>query len=87
MLEIDDFAFFDSHLSDLGYSGFHVPKPTSPCLRMKGNIGPDGNAIFVRKDRFVAEERGYRVLEMEDGTQSNATVAWCVLKDVITKKR
>ena len=31
--EVDDFAFFHSNLSRLGYAGFHVPKPSSPCLR------------------------------------------------------
>ena len=35
--EVDDFAFFHSNLSRLGYAGFHVPKPNSPCLR--GAIG------------------------------------------------
>ena len=49
--EVDDFSFFESQLAQLGYTGFHVPKPSSPCLRIKDNIGPDGTAIFVNKAR------------------------------------
>ena len=64
--EVDDFAFFQSNLSRLGYVGFHVPKPSSPCLRMTGNIGPDGNAVFVRGDRFEIITRGSEVLKKED---------------------
>ncbi len=31
--EVDDFPFFEKHLTSLGYVGFHVPKPNSPCLK------------------------------------------------------
>ena len=64
--EVDDFDYFQSNLSRLGYVGFHVPKPSSPCLRMTGNIGPDGNAVFVRRDRFEIMTRGSEVLKKED---------------------
>ena len=47
--EVDDFAFFEARLAPLGYVGFHAPKPSSPCLRMRDNIGPDGTAVFVKQ--------------------------------------
>ena len=64
--EVDDFAFFQSNLSRLGYAGFHVPKPSSPCLKTKDNIGPDGTAVFVRRDRFDIIGRGSEILTKED---------------------
>ena len=36
--------------------------------RMEGNIGPDGNAIFVRRDRFEILKQGSEVLKTDDGT-------------------
>ena len=36
--------------------------------RMEGNIGPDGNAIFVRGDRFEILKQGSEVMKMDDST-------------------
>lgn len=80
--EIDDFSFFREELTPLGYSGHFVAKARSPCLKFEGNIGPDGNAVFVKTGRFSIAKTGSVVLEREDGGgPTNSTAAWLSLKD------
>nr|XP_032814813.1 nocturnin [Petromyzon marinus] len=43
---------FSPALNQLGYGGAFVPKRHSPCLDVQPNYGPDGCAIFYRKERF-----------------------------------
>lgn len=39
-------------LDTQGYSGTFFPKPDSPCFYIDGNNGPDGCAIFYKKNKF-----------------------------------
>ena len=43
---------FQPVLASLGYQGSFCPKPWSPCLDVVNNNGPDGCALFFRRDRF-----------------------------------
>ncbi|KAG5263653.1 hypothetical protein AALO_G00267170 [Alosa alosa] len=51
--EVDHyFDTFRPVLSSLGYQSSFCPKPWSPCLDVENNNGPDGCALFFRRDRF-----------------------------------
>ncbi|KAJ8336090.1 hypothetical protein SKAU_G00394330 [Synaphobranchus kaupii] len=51
--EVDHyFDTFQPVLYSLGYHGTFCPKPWSPCLDVERNNGPDGCALFFRRDRF-----------------------------------
>ncbi|KAJ8391011.1 hypothetical protein AAFF_G00097890 [Aldrovandia affinis] len=51
--EVDHyFDTFQPVLGSLGYHGTFCPKPWSPCLDVEHNNGPDGCALFFRRDRF-----------------------------------
>ncbi|KAJ8269477.1 hypothetical protein COCON_G00120840 [Conger conger] len=51
--EVDHyFDTFQPVLHSLGYHGTFCPKPWSPCLDVESNNGPDGCALFFRRDRF-----------------------------------
>ncbi|XP_063046465.1 nocturnin isoform X2 [Engraulis encrasicolus] len=51
--EVDHyFDTFQPVLASLGYRGTFCPKPWSPCLDVENNNGPDGCALFFRRDRF-----------------------------------
>ncbi|KAG7461641.1 hypothetical protein MATL_G00193280 [Megalops atlanticus] len=51
--EVDHyFDTFQPVLGSLGYHGTFCPKPWSPCLDVERNNGPDGCALFFRRDRF-----------------------------------
>ncbi|KAJ8867420.1 hypothetical protein PR048_031221 [Dryococelus australis] len=62
--EVDHFSFLKTILATQGYEGMFFPKPDSPCLYIKGNNGPDGCAIFYRKDKFELLKMETRVLEV-----------------------
>ena len=68
--EIDHFNFFRKALATLGYVGHFTPKPDSPCLNLADNSGPDGCAIFYKKDKFDLVTLDSRVLEVWN-VQSN----------------
>ena len=68
--EIDHFSFFRKALATLGYVGHFTPKPDSPCLYLADNSGPDGCAIFYKKDKFDLVTLDSRVLEVWN-VQSN----------------
>jgi len=57
--EVDDFPYFDAHLSSLGYVGHFQAKPNSPCLTQAVNIGPDGCALFHRGFKLL--DSGFKV--------------------------
>lgn len=62
--EVDHFGFFRKSLASLGYVGHFTPKPDSPCLYLAENAGPDGCAIFFKKDKFELVKLDSRVLEV-----------------------
>ena len=62
--EVDHFRFFRKSLNALGYSGHFTPKPDSPCLYLPENAGPDGCAIFYKRDKFDFIQQNNRILEV-----------------------
>ncbi|XP_072112342.1 nocturnin-like [Mobula birostris] len=51
--EVDHyFDTFQPVLSGLGYHSTFFPKPSSPCLAVEHNNGPDGCALFFLRERF-----------------------------------
>ncbi|XP_030644020.1 LOW QUALITY PROTEIN: nocturnin [Chanos chanos] len=51
--EVDHyFDTFQPVLASLGYQSSFCPKPWSPCLDVENNNGPDGCALFFRRERF-----------------------------------
>lgn len=62
--EVDHFKFLQRNLAALGYEGRFFPKPDSPCLYLEENTGPDGCAIFYKKDRFELKRAEQRVIEV-----------------------
>lgn len=65
--EVDHFRFLRKSLAALGYQGHFFPKPDSPCLYLPENAGPDGCAVFFKKDKFDLVGKETRVIEV-----------WCV---------
>ena len=47
-----------------GYSGIFLPKPDSPCIYLPDNNGPDGCALFYKKDKFLLQSMNTRTLEV-----------------------
>ena len=41
-----------------------MPKPDSPCLYLPENTGPDGCAIFYKKEKFDLEKWEKRVIQV-----------------------
>ena len=64
---MDHFPLVKEALSSLNYDGHFFPKPDSPCLYLPENSGPDGCAIFYKRNRFDLERVESRVIEV-----------WCV---------
>ncbi|XP_055635903.1 nocturnin isoform X2 [Toxorhynchites rutilus septentrionalis] len=62
--EVDHFKFLQKILATQNYEGVFFPKPDSPCLYISGNNGPDGCAVFYRKDRLELINHFTRVLEV-----------------------
>lgn len=62
--EVDHFKFLQKILATQNYEGVFFPKPDSPCLYINGNNGPDGCAVFYRKDRLELINHFTRVLEV-----------------------
>lgn len=71
--EIDHFRFFRKSLAALGYTGHFTPKPDSPCLYLPDNAGPDGCAIFYKRDKFDLVQLDSRILEVWK-VQSNQVI-------------
>ncbi|XP_057312107.1 nocturnin-like [Hydractinia symbiolongicarpus] len=85
--EVDHFDdFFAPELKTAGYEGFFVLKRDSPCLRFPGNNGPDGVAIFYRRNKYVLVEQITEYLEEEDGKKGQQGFLGLVLKDINLKK-
>jgi len=63
--EVDHFPLIERALSSLGYTGHFVAKPDSPCIYLPSNSGPDGCALFFRRDQWeVVGEVHSKVLEV-----------------------
>ncbi|XP_035905118.1 nocturnin isoform X3 [Anopheles stephensi] len=77
--EVDHFKFLQKILSTQNYEGVFFPKPDSPCLYISGNNGPDGCAVFYKKDRLEMVNHFTRVLEVWR-VQSNQVAIAAVLR-------
>lgn len=62
--EVDHFKFLQKILATQNYEGVFFPKPDSPCLYINDNNGPDGCAVFYKKDRLELLNHFTRVLEV-----------------------
>ena len=70
--EVDHFPdFFQPKLKENGFEGFFKPKPSSPCLEVEGNSGPDGCALFYKADKFSCLDKHELTLHNKDGKESN----------------
>uniref|UniRef100_A0A3B3SSU5 Nocturnin n=1 Tax=Paramormyrops kingsleyae TaxID=1676925 RepID=A0A3B3SSU5_9TELE len=74
--EVDHyFDTFRPIFCSLGYHGTFQPKPRSPCLQVEGNNGPDGCALFFRKERFqLVDAFSLRLVAMRVKTNQVAIV-------------
>lgn len=62
--EVDHFKFLQKILATQNYEGVFFPKPDSPCLYINDNNGPDGCAVFYKKDRLELINHFTRILEV-----------------------
>nr|XP_040239720.2 nocturnin isoform X3 [Anopheles coluzzii]XP_040239721.2 nocturnin isoform X3 [Anopheles coluzzii]XP_040239722.2 nocturnin isoform X3 [Anopheles coluzzii]XP_040239724.2 nocturnin isoform X3 [Anopheles coluzzii]XP_040239725.2 nocturnin isoform X3 [Anopheles coluzzii]XP_049466216.1 nocturnin isoform X3 [Anopheles coluzzii]XP_049466217.1 nocturnin isoform X3 [Anopheles coluzzii]XP_049466218.1 nocturnin isoform X3 [Anopheles coluzzii] len=83
--EVDHFKFLQKILSTQNYEGVFFPKPDSPCLYINGNNGPDGCAVFYKKDRLEMVNHFTRVLEVWR-VQSNQVAIAAVLRTLDTQQ-
>lgn len=51
-------------LGSQNYEGIFFPKPDSPCLYIEENNGPDGCAIFYKRNKFDIQNFNTRILEV-----------------------
>ncbi|KAK5639772.1 hypothetical protein RI129_010583 [Pyrocoelia pectoralis] len=77
--EVDHFNFLKHVLGTQGYEGMFFPKPDSPCFYIEGNNGPDGCAIFYRKNKFDLVKNENKILEIWR-VQSNQVAVMAVLR-------
>lgn len=61
---MDHFKFLQNVLNNQNYEGFFLPKPDSPCLYIEGNNGPDGCALFFKRDKFKLQNYATRILQV-----------------------
>ena len=71
--EVDHYKLIKKALCSIGYHGRFVPKPDSPCLYLEDNNGPDGCAIFYKKQEFEMISKSSRAVEVW-GAKSNQVV-------------
>lgn len=82
MEEVDCFSFLEEKLKPLGYEGKWVQKPNSPCLEMKGNMGPDGCALFYHKDKLqMVDTQAVNLKDNGKATNQTALVSKLKVKD------
>ncbi|XP_034114813.1 nocturnin isoform X2 [Drosophila albomicans] len=62
--EVDHFKFLETVLGSQNYAGIFFPKPDSPCLYIEQNNGPDGCAIFYKRDKLQLLCYDTRILEV-----------------------
>ncbi|CAI9732078.1 Hypothetical predicted protein [Octopus vulgaris] len=78
--EVDHYDYLSSHLTSVGYSGIFQPKPDSPCLYLSNSMGPDGCALFYRKDYLKLLDFQKIGLKRKDGQLMNQVAIHCLLK-------
>lgn len=61
---MDHFKFLQTVLGTQNYEGIFFPKPDSPCLYIEQNNGPDGCAIFYKRDKLQLLGYDTRILEV-----------------------
>uniref|UniRef100_A0A0K8TQZ4 Nocturnin n=1 Tax=Tabanus bromius TaxID=304241 RepID=A0A0K8TQZ4_TABBR len=83
--EVDHFKFLERVLGSQNYSGVFFPKPDSPCLYIQENNGPDGCAIFYKRDKFDLINFDTRILEVWR-VQSNQVAVALNLRVIETGK-
>jgi len=72
MQEVDHYAFFNSMLGALGYSGIFFPKPDSPALYTENTNGPDGCAIFYKESSIeILNQETIVLKKSNDGILTN----------------
>ncbi|XP_054732795.1 nocturnin isoform X2 [Anastrepha obliqua] len=79
--EVDHFKFLQNILGTQNYEGIFFPKPDSPCLYIEENNGPDGCAIFYKRDKFELKNFDTRILEVWR-VQSNQVA---IVADLVVK--
>ena len=84
--EVDHFPLLKEALACLNYDGYFFPKPDSPCLYLPENAGPDGCAIFYKRNRFDIEKVESRVIEVWC-VQSNQVVLSTILRSKLTQAK
>ena len=83
--EVDHYDdFFRPSFSD--YDGIFMPKQNSPCLRVSGNSGPDGVALFYKKERFILKDQITEYLKEEGVASPNQGLIVVVLEDKVSSK-
>ncbi|CAL1532443.1 unnamed protein product [Lymnaea stagnalis] len=75
--ELDQFAYINEYLGNLGFTGVFFPKPDSPCLYEANNYGSDGCAIFWRKSHFKLLEQENCILLNDEGKKTNQVALLC----------
>lgn len=85
MQEVDHFKFLQSLLAPLNYQGVFQPKPDSPCLYYAGNNGPDGCALFYKRNKFDMVRCGTEILKVW-GAETNQVVIAANLRVIETGK-
>jgi len=84
--EVDHFPLIERALSSLGYTGHFVAKPDSPCIYLPSNSGPDGCALFYKKDQWqMVGQLQSRILEVWH-VQSNQVALAVNLRHLETKE-
>jgi len=84
--EVDHFPLIERALSSLGYTGHFVAKPDSPCIYLPSNSGPDGCALFYKKDQWqMVGQLQSRILEVWH-VQSNQVAVAVNLRHLETKE-
>lgn len=70
--EVDHFPdFFQPMMKENGFEGFFKPKPSSPCLEVEGNSGPDGCALFYKSEKYSCLDKRELRLQNKDGEKTN----------------
>ncbi|KAI8483850.1 Nocturnin [Branchiostoma belcheri] len=78
--EVDHYHdFLEPALKSLGYHGLFYPKPDSPTLYCPNNNGPDGCALFFRKEKFLLVDADGIVLSSR-GCETNQVALFAKLQ-------
>eukprot|EP00092_Neocalanus_flemingeri_P035441 GFUD01038565.1.p1 GENE.GFUD01038565.1~~GFUD01038565.1.p1 ORF type:complete len:296 (+),score=79.26 GFUD01038565.1:101-988(+) len=84
--EVDIFNDILEELSKHGYAGIFVKKPNSFCLSFEENHGPDGSAIFYKKDTVSLLAQHCTILNLSDQTPTNSALLQTDFVHTKTKK-